>query len=86
MVPFDALTIRLSVGSPTTTYGARKSVFAKALAPKEPVSSPLSSSRPNPSLPDAASLSQALYIEYICPLASHAPLPRTYSPSKDGAI
>ena len=53
MVPLEADTRQSSVGSPTTRNGARKSVPEKALAPKEPVSSPLRSSRPKPEAPAA---------------------------------
>ena len=69
--------MQLSVGSPTTRYGARKPVFANALAPHEPVSSPASSSMPKSVFPASASLLHASTMANTCPFASQLPRPVT---------
>ena len=74
-VPLDADTMQLSVGSPTTKYSARKSVFANAFAPHEPVSSPASSSIPKSVFPASASCLHASTMANTCPFASQEPRP-----------
>ena len=75
-----------SVGSPITSRSALKGSLAKALAPQEPVSSPLSNSSPKPVRPEAASSWQAVYMAMICPLASQLPRPVTLSSPTLGAM